>query len=295
MAQSWPSSAVQIPMLQIERVLLFTTNRLITVTLDEGELVAGETIVITYSGVKQPATGGISTFAARSSSYKGEALKALADDKIPTINVVVGDGSGSIVLKKDGQRFSRTTRKAEIPALQFVYTPAGHLPVGTQVQIRIPAGWTAPQSQNNDGTVDAGEISIAPSDKATLALPTDSRWSAWNMTATTTKVLTPSDSLTFTYQKVTVPDVDPRSHVFYTRVDTDADGDVDTADTLVSPSPTVGIGQAPDGAGTMTVNMPRANAGDPLGDLVFTYIAAGQHGIRRPGGTRYRSGLAQRD
>ena len=250
------------------------TNRLITVTLDETELVAGETIVITYGGVKQPATGGISTFTARSSSYKGEALKALADDKIPTINVVVGNGSGSIVLKKDGQRFSKTTRKAVIPALQFVYTPAGHLPEGTRVQIRIPAGWTAPQSQNNDGKVDAGEISIAPSDKATLALPTTGD-GPWDITATATKVLTPSDSLTITYQKVTVPDVDPRSHVFNTRVNTDADGDVDIDGTLVSPSPTVGIGQAPDGAGTMTVNVTRASAGHNVGDLVFTYLAAG--------------------
>ena len=50
---------------------------------------------------------------------------------------------------------------------------------------------------------------------------------------------------------------------------------VATEGTLVSPSPTVGIGQAPDGAGTMTVNMPQVNAGDPLGDLVFTYTAAG--------------------
>ena len=156
---------------QATQTTVAVVNRLITVTLDEGEMVATDSIVITYSGVKQPATGGISTFAARSSSYKGEGLIALAADKIPSINVVVGNGSGTIVLKKDGQRFSKTTRKAEIPALQFVYTPAGHLRKETQVQIRIPAGWTAPQSQNNDGTVDAGELSIAPSDAATLALP----------------------------------------------------------------------------------------------------------------------------
>ena len=112
---------------------------------------------------------------------------------------------------KDGQRFSRTTRKAEIPALRFVYTPAGYLQSGAAVRIEIPAGWTAPQSQNNDGTVDAGEFSVAPSDKATLALP-----DGQIMTATTSKVLTPSDSLTFTYQKVIVPDVDPRSDVFTT-------------------------------------------------------------------------------
>ena len=48
-----------------------------------------------------------------------------------------------------------------------------------------------------------------------------------------------------------------------------------TEGTLVSPSPTVGIGQAPDGAGTMTVNLTRATAGENLGDLVFTYVAAG--------------------
>ena len=177
---------------------------------------------------------------------------------------------------KDGQRFGRTTRKAEIPALRFVYTPAGYLQSGAAVQIRIPAGWTAPQSQNNDGTVDAGEFSIAPSDKATLALP-NGRQALW--TATTTKVLTPSDRLTFTYQKVTVPDVDPRSDVFTTYMAVDGASALMTtilrAPTLVSPSPTVGIGQAPDGAGTMTVNMPQVNAGDPLGDLVFTYVAAG--------------------
>ena len=251
-----------------------TTNRLITVTLDEGGLPSGGTVVITYSGVKQPAAGGISTFTARSNSYKGEALKALA--AAPTINVVVGSGSGSIVLKKDGQRFSRTTRKIEIPALQFVYTPGGHLRMNTQVQIHIPADWTKPVPDNENGTVDAGEVSIAPSDKVTLALPTAATGGGWHLTATTTKVLSPSDPVTVTYKKVTVPDVDPRSDVFNTRVD--ADGEVDSIvaeGTLLSPSPTVGIGQAPDGAGTMTANVTQASAGENLGDLVFTYVAAG--------------------
>ena len=252
------------------------TNRLITVTMDRGELVAGDTIDIIYSEVKQPATGGINTFAAQSSSRKGEALQALAADKIPVINVIAGDGSGSIALMEGAQRFSRTMRKAVIPTLQFVYTPAGHLPVGTKLQIVIPGGWSAPKSQNNDGTVDAGELSISPADKVTLELP-----AGQVITARATKVLAASDRVTITYGNVTVPDVDPRSDVFTTRVDivpnsTDAAAvsAVDPA-ALVSPSPTVGIGQAPDGAGTMIVNMTQVNAGDPLGDLVFTYTAAG--------------------
>ena len=279
-AQGTDNSALQNILTPLNETTVAVNNRQITVTLEEGELVAGDTIVITYSGVKQPATGGINTFAARSSSYKGEALKALAADKIPTINVVAGDGSGSIVLMKDGQRFGRTTRKTEIPDLRFVYTPAGHLPKGTKVQIHIPAGWTQPIEDNTNGTVEAGEVRIAPSDKATLALPTpvaaDGTGSAgWNITATSTKVIGSSDKLTITYKKVTTPDVDPRSDVFNTRVDIDGDATVATDGTLVSPSPTVGIGQAPDGAGTMTVNMPQVNAGDPLGDLVFTYVAAG--------------------
>ena len=241
-------------------------NRLITIMLTGGNLVAGDTVNITYSGVKQPSDGGISTFTASSNSYKGEALKALAADQ--SINVVVGNGSGSIALMKDGQPFKRTTRNVGIPVLQFVYTPAGHLRVATQLQIEIPAGWTPPVQDNKDGTVDAGELSIAPSDKVTLALP-----SGRTITATTTKVLTPSDSVTITYRKVTVPDVDPRSDVFNTRVDTDADGTVAIDGTLVSPSPTVGIGQAPDGAGIMTVNVTQASAGENLDEVVFTYVA----------------------
>ena len=73
-AEAQESVAATTAFLTVKRQLRLT-NRLITVTLDEGELVAGDTIVITYSGVKQPATGGINTFAAQSSSYKGEALQ----------------------------------------------------------------------------------------------------------------------------------------------------------------------------------------------------------------------------
>ena len=219
------------------------------------------------AGVKQPSTGGQSKFTAQSSSYKGEGLKALADGKIPTINVVAGDGSGSIALKKDGQRFNMATRKDVISALQFVYTPAGHLQVGTEVQITIPDGWTAPVQDNNDGTDDAGEVSI--SGKATLGIP-----SGQIITATTTAVT--SDKLTITYKKVTVPDVDPRSDVFKTTMETPpiAAGTGEAPKAAVSPSPTVGIGQVPDGGGTMTVNVTEASAGANLGDLVFTYTAA---------------------
>ena len=251
-------------------------NRLVTITLNAGELLSADTITITYSGVKQPPTGGVNEFRASSSSYKGETLKALPDGKFPVINVVAGDGSGAIVLMKDDQRFGRTKRATKIPELEFVYTPAGHLPVGTKLQIVIPAGWTPPQAQNNDGTVDAGELSITPADRVTLELP-----SGQTVTARTTKVLAKTNPVTITYGNVTVPDVDPRSDVFTTRLDTvpestdaTAISSVDPA-ALISPSPTVGIDQAADGAGTMTVNMTQVNAGDPIGDLVFTYTAAG--------------------
>ena len=274
-ARGTENSALQNILDPLNETTVAVNNRQITVTLEEGELVAGDTIVITYSGVKQPATGGVNTFAATSSSYKGERLIALAADKIPTINVVAGKGSGSIVLMKDGQPFVRTTRKTEIAELRFVYTPAGHLPKDTKVQIHIPAGWTQPIEDNTNGTVEAGEVRIAPSDAATLPLPTAADGGGWHLTATTSKVIGSSDKLTITYKKVTTPDVDPRSDVFNTRVDIDGDATVDTDGTLLARNPTVGIGQAPDGAGTMTVNMPQANAGDPIGDLVFTYIAGG--------------------
>ena len=256
-------------------------NRMITITLGAALDSASTAVTVNYNLAKPPATGGDYVFSAMSNSYKGEALASLAGDKVPTITVNAGHGSGTIALKKGGSNFDKTTKAAAVGDLEFVYTPGGHLATGSQVQILIPAGWTRPRVDNKDSTKDAGEI-VFSSDKASLAIAAETGTPSlgWFLTLTTSASITQSNPLTIMYRNVKAPDVDPRSDTFTTRVFSSVAGAVladvlADAGSLVYPSPTVGIDQLPDGSGTMSLNVAQANAGEDLGNLVFTFVAAG--------------------
>ena len=103
------------------------------------------------------------------------------------------------------------------------------------------------------------------------------------MTATVDAVLTKGNRVVFTLRKIKVPDVSPRSYEFPTHVlsfATAEPDDISLPGAKLDPSPTVGIDQAADGTGTISITMGDAaltsvKAGESLGDLVFTYTAGG--------------------
>ena len=103
------------------------------------------------------------------------------------------------------------------------------------------------------------------------------------MAATVDAVLTKGNRVVFTLRKIKVPDVSPRSYEFPTHVLSFATADPDDISlpgAKLDPSPTVGIDQAADGTGTISITkgdaaLTNAKAGESLGDIGFTYIAGG--------------------
>ena len=110
----------------------------------------------------------------------------------------------------------------------------------------------------------------------------------WKLTATTTAALDAGGIIVVNYKAVTAPGT-ANSYTFETH-QTSFKGalHIDNVGARLASSPSVGIGQAPDGAGSMTVAKSTApalgtdstgaylaNAGESLGDLTFTYTATG--------------------
>ena len=111
-----------------------------------------------YGGANPPDAEGEYEFTSRANSHKQGTLGAIAS---PKINVIVGDGSGTIKLaRSNGERLERANKEEAIGTVRFTYTPAGRMASGSIVQITIPAGWNKPLPDNRDGTHDAGEVSV---------------------------------------------------------------------------------------------------------------------------------------
>ena len=158
----------QMPILQVTvEISVAVTNRLITVTVDRRRVwLTGEHYHLSLTcGVKQPCH--------RRHFYVPRAVrvhtraslcKALAADKIPSINIVAGDGSGSIALMDGAQRFSRTEQRGKDSQPSSLSIPPPDIcQVGTKLQIVIPAGWTAPLSpKQRQGRLIAGETQHYP-------------------------------------------------------------------------------------------------------------------------------------
>ncbi len=228
-------------------------------------IAADPAATVTYRLDKAPAEGEY-TFNARLSPGPHQPLTAVAGS---TIQVVGAHGGGTMTLTKNGQPFTETPKNVEVGDLTFTYTPGGRMAVGSKVEVTLAPGWSAGRTDNGDGVADAGEVTLA-GDKATLVVASTS------FTATTTSLLTPADRLVFTYKSVKVPDVGPRSDTFTTK--SQSHPDLDAATSLLADlaaSPHVGIGRSPDGTGSIAANVTQADAGSSIGDLVFTFTAAG--------------------
>ncbi len=104
----------------------------------------GQTVNFTYATAIAPAASGVFTFVAKS-KVNGGTLTVLATS--PTVTVT-GNGSGDL-------NISPTTGTAGVAqTYTFTFTPAGpSFPTGSQLEVTIPSGWTAPQSGGGAGQV----------------------------------------------------------------------------------------------------------------------------------------------
>ena len=146
---------------------------------------------------------------------------------------------------------------------------------GAQVRLEPHTAWPAFREDNGDGISDRGEVTLRG--KATLVV------TATAATATATEALSPSDRLVFTYKNVKAPKTDTSaSYTFATSSSAYAAGGDQTVAgrdnnlANLDASPNIGIGRAPDGGGTLSLNVTQADAGSVIGDLMITYTAAGK-------------------
>ena len=224
---------------------------------------------IKYMHDKAPKDQGAHKFVAKASVGGSKAPHStLAEIGVHTVEVVVGAGKGSLVLTRNGQPFNQATSGADIGDLTFTFTPGGYMASDSKVAITRPTGtddaaWTAFRAAvDGDGVVDVGEVTL--SGDATLGVAPDT------ITATTTKALTASDKIAFTWRKVKAP----KTKGSYEFTATSSSYSAETAAPIGSVS--VGIGRSPDGGGTLALSNTEAEAGAEIGDLTISYAAAGE-------------------
>ena len=183
--------------------------------------------------------------------------------------------------------FRETQKEVALGTLVFTYTAAGRMAKDALVRVTVPQEWTAPSYDNGDSRA-AGVVKLGGTGKADLEI-TGGGSSPWYLIAKLSEPMTINQTLVFTYRNVTAPAA-AGSYEFTTSA-TAFPGALDIDDPgaeLQSGSPEVGVDQAPDGSGTITVASTTAtlgqdttgaylvNAGQPLGDLGFTYTATGK-------------------
>ena len=262
---------------------LTVAGRVLTADLT-GELAHGEQLIFIYKAVKAPAAEGVYTFRARASSGPHGALTMLADDEQKSLEVTGAHGSGTISLTRGGSTFRMAAKDQQLGNLRFTYTAGSRMSKEAKVQITIPEGWTSPHLDNGDGISTAGEVKLTG--KANLEIT----GRPWKLTATTTDVLLKGEKLVFDYKSVKAP-ATAGSYTFITNaIAYSGATTLDDAGARLDSSPTVGIDQAPDGSGTLSVSKSTTpalltkdatgaylvKAGESLGDLTFTYTATGK-------------------
>ena len=265
---------------------LAINGRVLTATLDDG-LDVGETLSFTYRTAKAPATEGSYEFTAKSKAGPHGTLKPLPADKQKKVDVTTGHGSGTVSLRRGGTTFRETDKEVALGTLVFTYTAAGRMAKDSLVRVTIPQEWTAPAYDNGDSRA-AGVVMLGGTGKADLEI-TGGGSSPWYLIAKLSEPMTKNQTLVFTYRNVTAPAA-AGSYAFTTSA-TAFPGALDIDDPgaeLQSGSPEVGVEQAPDGSGTITVASTTAtlgqdttgaylvNAGQPLDNLGFTYTATGK-------------------
>ena len=261
---------------------------LIATAMDELEgAPAAHTLVFNYKTVKAPADQKEYSFVTRTNAgphARGD-LEALDDPNM--VDVTGSHGAGTIELKKGNIELRQVDKGEQLGNLKFIYTAEGRMAKGAQVQITIPLKWTSAHRETEDGRDSPGEVSIGPPDNAELGLAGGGA-RPWKLTATTTAPLVKGNTIVFNYKAVTAPSTSG-SYTFTTHATSFGDAlSIDNVGARLESSPTVGVDQAPDGAGTVVLTSTAiddleqdsagaylVNAGEPLGNLVFTFTATG--------------------
>ena len=168
-------------------------------------LQSGNTFTITYKNVNAPTTVGEYDFTAQSKSTPGGTLTNLTAGS-PTIKVgVVPAGVVSIsTTDADGMSTPLTAAGPGIALgdVTIMYTATARITTGAKVMVTVPAGWTTPNIDNNDGVDGAGEVSLVGSGSLSV---TGGGGQPWQLVATTSAVVASGDTLVFTYKNVTAP------------------------------------------------------------------------------------------
>ena len=229
---------------------LEVNDRVLTATLSD-HLDHGSALVFVYKGVKAPAAEGSYTFKARASSGPHGALADLGADEQKAVDVTGAHGAGTVSLTRGGSTFRQASKEQQLGNLTFTYTAAGRMATGAMVQITIPDGWTSAHLDNGDGTASPGEVAL--SGKADLEV-TGGGATPWKLKAKANAALVSGDRLVFTYKSVQAPAA-AGSYTFETSaIAFEGALNIDDAGARLDSSPTVGIDQAPDGSGTLSVS-----------------------------------------
>ena len=241
---------------------------------------ATQTVIFTVKGVKAPAEQGKYTFAARASSGTHGAPANIGGAR--DVEVTAPHGSGTIELRKGGVLFDQALAEQRIGNLEFIFKADGYMASKSVVNIALPDDtdddnnfkWPSIRRENRNGIEEAGELAISgPADLNFGTATGDNR----RIRFTTNAAMNAGGTVRVTYRNVTAPDAG--SYAFLTTAQS-FPGENLLAQ--LDRSPTVGVGQAPDGSGTIAfaplaqeAGRYLATAGENLGNLTFTYSATG--------------------
>ena len=197
----------------------------VTATL-QSALEKGDTLVITYKSVTAPSSAGRSEFTMQSQSTpSGGELKNLT---VGSPTIVVGDVPvGRLVITTTAPDGTSTELMSAGPGIDLgdvtlTFTATRAMSAGATVMITVPARWTRPSEDVDDGVDNPGEVELTGS--ATLDVTGDGGALPWKLEATTTAALVRDDTLVFTYKMVTTPST-PGSYDFATSAAASATSD----------------------------------------------------------------------
>ena len=192
------------------------------------------------------------------------ALRAALLDPSPTVGInQAPDGSGDISWDVESPLVAGTN----IGNVVITYTATGEMKIGSQVEIKIDAGWPEAIYDTGDGTPAEGETTVSGSGSPSLEI-----FGGNTLVATISSSVASGETITFTYKNINAP-ARGGPYTFSARSKVSTDGELRALrETL-----TVNVNQVAAGSIILTSSegeaVESAAPGTVLGDLTFTYTA----------------------
>ena len=184
---------------------LTVDGRTLIVTITT-ELVSGNSFTITYKNVTAPTIVGEYDFTTQSKSTPDSQPKNLTAGS-PTIKVGSVPAGVVSISTADADGVSTPLTAAgpsmDIGNVTIAFTATARMSVGAKVIITVPAGWSRPSPDVNDGIDNPGEVELTGA--ASLRVTGDGGALPWKLEATTSAVVASGEKLVFTYKNVTSP------------------------------------------------------------------------------------------